>query len=184
MECNRAKPDCQTCTEDSHQHTSNLAIPAMAAGPAAPDHLHNTFRFRLIQQLLPTFGDRAPGLWTGGHSAASCGCSSRATTGALKPHKTQGIWFLIAIMLTDPAGICTKLSSPPTSLQIAPSRFTNNAGWRRTLVMPRKSHSSQDSIVGTMPGGYGSTFSVHSIPPPYPRRLDLTPKVFQQISPG
>ena len=48
--------------------------------------------------------------------------------------------------------------------QPADRAFTipNNAGWRRTLVMPRKSHSSQDSIVGTMPGGYGSTFSVHT----------------------
>jgi hypothetical protein len=67
--------DGQPDTENNQQDTSNLAIPAMTARPATPDYQLNfsqlhISRFRLILQLLPTFGVRFPGLWTERHFAA------------------------------------------------------------------------------------------------------------------
>src|ERR1035437_4159531 len=85
LKCYGGAPDRQTCTEDSQQDAPNPAIPAMAAGPAAPDHPLNSPRFRLIQQLLPTFCGRSPGLWTEGHFAALRNCSSSAITARSTP---------------------------------------------------------------------------------------------------
>src|ERR1700689_1507700 len=80
-----SKSDGQPDTENNQQDTSNLAVPAMAAGPATPDDQlnfaqpnfvrlklarRNSSRFRLILQLLPTFTVRVPGLWTERHFAA------------------------------------------------------------------------------------------------------------------
>lgn len=83
--------DGQPDTENNQQYPSNLAIPAMAVGPATPDYQLNfsqlSFsRFRLILQLLPTFGVWFPGLSTERHLAALL-CAVRGPSADAHPHQ-------------------------------------------------------------------------------------------------
>jgi len=57
---NSRESDDQTHTEHSQQDAPNPAIPAVSAGPATPLPLLNASFLRLIQQLLPAFGDWSP----------------------------------------------------------------------------------------------------------------------------
>jgi len=69
----------------------------MTAGPATPDHPHNSPRFRLIQ-LLPTFCDRSPGIWTERHFTSPCYINAvrLPLMRPLNRHKTKRLGPLIA----------------------------------------------------------------------------------------
>jgi hypothetical protein len=85
-----SKSDRETHQENRQQDAPNLAIPTMAAGAAPPNDPGNTPRFRLIQQLLPTF---ATGILGSGLKATSLSTALQldGRHRALNPHKMQGI---------------------------------------------------------------------------------------------
>jgi hypothetical protein len=152
---NPGEPNRQSQAKYGEQDAPNASIPAMATGPASPDHLHNFPCFRFILQLQTyLLATGLLGSETKDTSLRSLSAVQVPSTDAHPPQNTEDV----GSDCQDANRQCRHLHNICSPVDGLPKIFPPQTAV--TLVTPPTGHSPVNSTLGTMPLVTGVKFSV------------------------